>query len=396
MYRRTVVLVAFLLLPVVLVAAQETGSLLELYQTNFSGANQQTKLEILRAAESENGEDLGPFYGQALSYVVSNANRLYQEQELRQIGLIAIRKIADLQYSPAVTNLWRLFEVYQETSARIEMLRVLGPLAEGNQQIADFLTAWVSNQNGLRQAGEEVDLQTLTAAVTALGDIGVGSAVDVLLEVVLIQYPDFVTEAAEASIQSLVEDPLAQASSAITGRDTKGKLKAFEYFLRSDLVPVDQHPELARVALQNALTEVPQEVADRELNRQLRFRAAEVIRNASYGEATRAMIRHFNATVLEYDRRQVTKDRVLEAIAGLGAMGTDSAAERLNDYMDLLNTYTETDRPYDTQIVLATITNLERLSFPSSYNVLFYATLLENYPQRVKDAARQAMRVVRQ
>ena len=96
------------------------------------------------------------------------------------------------------------------------------------------------------------------------------------------------------------------------------------------------------------------------------------------------------------DRERITKNRLLEAIATLGSMGTAEAAERLTDYLELLNTYTEIDRPYDTQIMLATISNLQRLDAPSSYNALFSTTLLENYPRRVRDAAREAMLSVAQ
>ncbi|MCG8478074.1 MAG: hypothetical protein MI724_03190, partial [Spirochaetales bacterium] len=127
-----------------------------------------------------------------------------------------------------------------------------------------------------------------------------------------------------------------------------------------------------------------------------RFAAAEVLRAGEYAEATGEVIRHFNETVLEYDRDRIPKNRLLEAIATLGAMGTPEAATRLTDYLELLNTFTEIDRPYDTQVLLAVITNLEILDSPSSYNALFFTTLLENYPRRVRDAAREAMESVSQ
>ena len=77
-------------------------------------------------------------------------------------------------------------------------------------------------------------------------------------------------------------------------------------------------------------------------------------------------------------------------------MDTDAAAARLTEYLELLNTYTEIDRPYDTQIMLATIANLQLLDRPASYNALFSTSILENYPRRVTDAARQAMQSVAQ
>ena len=46
--------------------------------------------------------------------------------------------------------------------------------------------------------------------------------------------------------------------------------------------------------------------------------------------------------------------------------------------------------------MLAVIQNLQILDVPASYNALFYTTLLENYPSRVRDAAREAMQAVSQ
>jgi len=109
-----------------------------------------------------------------------------------------------------------------------------------------------------------------------------------------------------------------------------------------------------------------------------------------YEPAADALIRHFNLTFQSYDRGIITKTWVLEAIAALGNTGSSAAAARLTQFLDLLNTYTENSRPYDTQITLAVVTNLGRLADLGSYDALFYVTLLD-YPQRVKDAAKSAL-----
>ena len=72
-------------------------------------------------------------------------------------------------------------------------------------------------------------------------------------------------------------------------------------------------------------------------------------------------------------------------------MGTEAAALRLTEYLELLNTYTELDRSSDTQITLATITNLERLANSAAYNALLVASLLENYSGQIRAAAERAL-----
>ena len=369
---------------------------LETFQSNFSSANIQTRLEILRAADAEDPAEFGPLYGQALSFVVSNAEDLTGEPMLREIALKAIDRIDEGAYTPAVNDLWRLFDSYDETSARIEIMGVLGSLATERPQETGYIAEWVATQNKVRQASGDVDLQVLTAAVTALGELGAPVAFEPVLDVILIQYPDFVTDIARAAIDQLEGSPLEQASAAMRDKDVTDKPAAFLFFMGEDYLDDADKPELARIALNDALRVQPNDTREQEALRQLRFAATAVIREAEYDEATNAVIRHFNETVLEYDRGRIPKNRVLEAIAALGAMGTEAASLRLTDYLELLNTYTERDRPYDTQILLATIRNLETLDFPSSYNALFLTQILENYPDRVREAAREAGRAVSQ
>lgn len=381
---------------VVLVSVGAQTDRLETYQANFSSSNLETKLEILRAADNEDATSFGPLYGQALSFVVSNAEDLYTEPLLREIALKAINRIAAGGYTNAVNDLWRLFQLYDETTARIQVLSVIGELAGERPNEIGYLADWVATQNNLIQAGADVDLQVLTTAVEALGNLGSSVAFQPILDVVLLQYPDFVTSVARESIDSLDGVPLELASETIRTKEVLDKGPAFAFFMRDDYLSDPDKLELARITLNNALTGRPTTLDEQEASRQLRFAAATVIREGEYAEATNEVIRHFNETVLEYDRGRVTKNRVLEAIATLGAMGNADAATRLTDYLELLNTYTERDRPYDTQIVLATIRNLEILDSPASYNALFMTQILENYPARIRDAAREAGNAVSQ
>lgn len=369
---------------------------LETYQANFASSNLQTKLEILRAADAEDPVSFGPLYGQALSFVVSNAEDLYSEPLLREIALKTVNRINAGGYTPAVNDLWRLFQLYDETTARIRVLTVLGAIASENPNEIAYLSEWVATQNKLQQAGSRVDLQVLTAAVQALGELGSAVSFAPILDVILFQFPDFVTSEAHIALDKLEGDHLQLASDVIREKDVVNKGTAFQFFMDDEYLAEDQKLELARVTLNDALGSRPMDLQEQEALRQLRFTAIAVIREGAYSEATASVIRHFNETVLEFDRGRITKNRVLEAIATLGAMGNQDAALRLTDYLELLNTYTERDRPYDTQILLATIGNLETLDSPSSYNALFMTTIMENYPSRVRDAAREASITVSQ
>ncbi|MCG8477718.1 MAG: hypothetical protein MI724_01380 [Spirochaetales bacterium] len=386
----------FLIISAIVAPLAAQQDRLETFQASFASSNLQTKLEILRAADGDDPATFGPLYGQALSFAVSNADSLSSEPLLREIALVAVNRIAAGRYEPAVNDLWRLFRSYDETTGRIQILNVLGDLAGANEQTIDFMNAWVETQNNLTSAGTRVDLQVLMAAVEALGRIGSASSFESVLDVILVQYPDFVTETALTALASLDGEPLELATDVIVRKSVSEKRAPFLFLIENDFLQDGDKLELARRTLANALLLRPQELVEQEEARQVRFAAAEVLRAGEYTEATGEVIRHFNETVLEFDRGRIPKNRLLEAIATLGAMGTPEAATRLTDYLELLNTFTEIDRPYDTQVLLAVITNLAILDSPSSYNALFFTTLLENYPRRVRDAAREAMESVSQ
>lgn len=364
---------------------------LQTYQANFATAVPETKLEILRASELEDAATMGPLYQQAISYVVSNAENLFADTVLRQIAVVAIERIAEGDYGPAAPELWRLFREFEETTARVQLLQVIASVSDDPADMAVEINNFLLTQNNLVRAGAEVDLQVTRATAEALGVLGQPSSFPVLVDAIVVQYPDFVTEAARDSLEALDVNRLDQATQVLRSLDAADKPPVFDLFIGDALLTEEQQLEFARVALIDALAASTVNAGEVAALRDVRVRAATVIREGGYGEASRAAIRHFNETVLEFERGRIPASPLLEAIATLGAMGTSEAAARLTDYLGLLNTYTERDRPYNTQIVLAVIRNLELLGDPAAYNALFLTSILENYPSRVRDAARQAM-----
>ncbi|MFW6215283.1 MAG: hypothetical protein ACOC45_04980 [Alkalispirochaetaceae bacterium] len=370
------------------------SSLVERYISNFRNAGLETKMNILDASESEDLEEMAPLYNEALSYLVSNAADIERVTTLQQMSDFVTERLEEAAYAPAAERLWELFRNRRESRARVSMLRAVGAAGEGNEQIVVNLNQWISDQNGNAvAAGGEVDRQVLEQAVVTAGELGSPSTFPILLETRLLQFSNRISDAAEESLASLEGDTVELSIDALDGRDPGEKYEAFDYLIDSDLLTEEERPVVAQAALNQALEATVSDPTISEEIRQLRYDASEVVRQARFGEATRSMIRHFNQTVLEYERGVTTRQRVLEAVSGLGAMDTDEAAVRLTDYLELLNTYTELDRPYDSQIVMEVIANLERLGRPDSYNALFYCTLLD-YPNRVKEAAREAMRAV--
>lgn len=364
---------------------------LETFQANFASANLQTKLEVLRAAEREDAAQFGPLYLQALQYVVSHAGDLQGEPLLREIALVAMNRVQQGEYVPAAWELWRLFLDYPESTARIRILEVLGTIAGEQDRVILGLNDWVRRQHIQYTGGGRPDLQVVAAALGTLGSLASDTSFGVLVDTILLQYPDFVVSVARTGISRLPGDTVDLAFSFIQARPLAERRAALSFFVQGEVLSQEGKMLLAREMLADILGRTSRDAREIAEFREIRYAAARVLRSGEFADATPVVIRHFNETVLDFERRRISSGPLLEAIATLGAMGTEAASERLTAYLRLINTYSETDRPYDTQIVLATIQNLQILGFPGSYDALFYTTLIENYPRRVIEAARQAM-----
>lgn len=395
MSRRAVLLVILVAIAVTGAIAQEPNRALQAYQDRFETSTPEIKLQVLQTADLLPVEELGPLYVQAIQFVLTNANEIDSNIILRDMALFATEKIGEGGYAPATSSLWSLFVEYGDNTSRIAILEVLGAIGVGDAELIIDLNGWVQAQTNLYRGGVLPDQQVYRNAVLALGRLGDTSSFPVLLDVQLAQISDAISAEGRDAMAALPGDRVELASQAINARSLSNRLIALRYFLDDESLTDEQRAQIASAVLAEAVREVVRDPNQLEDQRQLRYRAAQQLIEVPAPEAVETLVRHFNLTFTDYDRGFTTRTWVLEAVAALGNTGTERAAERLTQFLDLLNTYTENDRPYDTQIMLAVIANLERLDNVLAYDALFYVTLLE-YPQRVKEAAVQAINTVSQ
>ena len=389
MKRRVVLMVLALFAAVSGLSAQD-NRVLQAYRDRFGDATPEVKLQILQTADMLSVEELGPLYAQAVRFVLTNADQIGSDVIIRDIALYAVEKIGEAGYTPAVASLWSLFREYVDDTSRLLILNVISGIGRGNAQIVRDLNGWVEAQTNLHRSGVRPDQQVLFAAIRTLGELSDTSSFPVLLNVRLAGISNPISVAANDSMRSLAGDYPQLAIDATNARPVIDRLPALEYFLDDPELSADERGRIATAVLSATTREVVRLPTDVEAQRRVRYRSAGELMNVSYPAATEPLIRHFDLTFSDFGNGRTIKTWVLEAIAALGATGTERAAERLTALLELLNNYTENDRPYDTQITLAVVTNLEDLGYDVAYDALFHATLLD-YPQLVKNAARIAI-----
>ena len=372
--------------------SEEPLSIVDTYLQTFESADLETRLLTLESSLALDAQELLPLYQRALSTTLSDAGLLQSDQNARSILTLTLARLAEARDTSSLPFIWNVFTDIDENTLQIAALNSIRDIG-GTPQTTVDLNAWLASRNSLYLSGAEIDPQIFFAAVEAAGSIGDEATFSIILETRLRNVSLSISEAAERSLSELDIDFVAAAGEAIARYPAQLKIQAYRFFSEFEALNDEQLDEIARLTLATTVSSsTPDRLAQITI-RELQNLAVERVKVSEYAAATNLLIRAFNQTVLAFDRREVVKADLLNVIEALGAMGTESAGRRLAQYLDLLNTFTQTDRPYDRQIVLTVIRSLEQLRFEGAHDELLYVTLLE-YPSTVRDAAQRALEAV--
>ena len=370
--------------------SQEAGELLKTYKRNFAIASLDVKIHILEDASGMDSQEMGPLYLQALDYVLDNFSLIPTDQRFRQLSVVALNQIGNLAYTDARHSVWKIFEMDSETTVRANAMNALGVIGKGDEDIIQNINHWLESQNNIFQTGKIPDLQVIIATVTALGQIGDQSSFPILFSAMNLGYSGDITRQARGALLMTQGDLKDHLLVVIKTRTLPEKKEALIMAVESDRLDDDKKGEVAEFALDVGLHTAASDTLLKATAREIRSIANRALSERRWSKATPLVIEHFDNALLEYDRGISSKGFLLEAIAGLGNMGTHEAAVRLTQYLVLLNSYTEKGLGFDEQIMLAVTSSLGKLGDKTAFDDLLYAQYL-NYNAPVKKAAREAL-----
>jgi len=356
----------------------------------FDSGDNATKRQVMQRAQAQPAGQMAPLYSHALDFFVSNAPQVTGDVNLYQAAIEMANSIAKSGTSADLSQLWNLFQSVPDNTLRIALLNDFGTLGKGDAQTVVNINSWIEREALSAQAGARPDQQVVQAAVDNLSRIADASSFATFLHVILAQISDPLSAAAQKGMFAIKGDTASLAVSAIQRLDISQWDPAATFFLTAADSSESVRQAVAAGVLGLALD---YRTADIDQQLQLRNLRSELVRFLTQHPVTAAapaLVRNFSQTVQEFDRGVTTRDRLLESIASLGASNSEAAAQRLSDFMNLLNTYTQNDRSHDMQVVLAVITALKSLGYQVAYQPLYFATLLK-YPAPVLQAANDAL-----
>jgi hypothetical protein len=370
--------------------AQKPEDLLRSFTRNFAIASLDVKMQIIQDAGNSGYSGLGPLYQQAVDYVLDNFSLIGTDQRFRQLAVLAIDQLASARYTEGKHSVWKLFDTDEDTGVRISCLNAFGTLAQGDEEIIEYINLWLQNQNTVFQTGRVPEMYVVSAAVRTLGELGDQSSFPVLFTTMTVGYTDDISRSARENLYRLDGELKDSMIGILKESDMAEKKLALVISLETDRLKQEEKGEIAQFTMDVGLHTAAVDNPSRQIARDMRYIAAVALAQRKWASATDLVIEHFDTVLLEYDRGVTDKRRVVEAIDCLGAMRTHEAAVRLTQYLVLLNSYTERLREFDNSIVLVVIENLGSLGDKTAFDDLLYAQYL-SYSSEIKKAARDAL-----
>jgi hypothetical protein len=102
------------------------------------------------------------------------------------------------------------------------------------------------------------------------------------------------------------------------------------------------------------------------------------------------VIKQYYRVQKDFQTGTASKDRLLEAIRCLGAMGSSEAAQVLALQLSVFNSETERSGKYDEAVILALINALGEIGDKVAFDYLLYIGYL-SYSEHVQASAREAL-----
>ena len=373
------------------VYSADNPEVVEAFRKNFTRGSLATKVRVLQDSLEYQDADMSPLYLLSLEFIINNSWMLQNDNIGRDLMFYTIRLLGTNGVAESAENLWRFFNLVDDSSLRVEIMSALGDTAEGKLDIIYGINTWLREYNTAFKSGKTPDNKLVAEVVAALGKLGDPTSFPIVFTTGTIGYGQIVNDsAAEAlgKIDGYFTDHIIQV---IRSSIPEEKLAALKAAYSQDNLSRDDKASIAVVALDIGLYSDPVSSNDEKMLRELRYEAVRQITALNWAGVTDNLVKHFDNTVFELEQGLCKKVNLIEAIDALGISGTHDAAVRLTLYLEVLNSYTENGEIVDEQIVLNVIRNLGELGDNTAFDYLLYTGYL-NYSGTVQRAAREALK----
>jgi len=376
-------------------------SVLHSYMQNFSTSDLITKTEILRSVKNDRmmNEHIGIFYEYALSYVLDNYAQIGESVYVNNIinisldGLVTSGRRESLEPQPnpegegsPLDVMWRLFSIYPDSKTRAELLIAMGILGKGNRTITRNINNYLMEKTQTFRSGSSVDYSIISACITAIMELNDSSSYPVLFACICAGYPEVIYSEAYGAFELIHGSQFQFLSGVIENRPPIEKFAAFRTGINSTSLALSERGQLAELALVMSIEENGENIDMTEM----RYAAVAVLTSYRWTRANASAIRHYYRVQTDYQNDAAFKERFIEAIAFLGAVGNSQAALILCLQLGLINARMESSSLFDAEITMAIVQALGLIGDNAAFDHLLTVKNL-SYPENIKAAAQEAI-----
>ena len=286
----------------------------------------------------------------------------------------------------AAQDLWQSIVLSSDTDKIVGLIIDLGSLGKGNQEVVENINNYLMELNNLFISGNMVDYSIVSACITALMELGDSSSYPVLFSVLIADYPEVIAFEAFGALDLISGNLHRFLLGVMETKPSAEKFVALKTGIDGRQLTVSERGQLAELALELSITTAGD---DADLIA-MRYAAVTALTELGWKRANALAIRHYYRTQADFMQGTVSKDRFIEAILCLGAVGDSDAALALVLQLGLINARTERTGIFDSEITMAIIRALGNIGDNAAFDHLLNASYL-SYDEDITSAATEAI-----
>jgi len=309
--------------------------------------------------------------------LVFSASLIYGDSQDEEIDISDIKD---------ASSLWKLFLDTPDSKTGADILIKLGALGKGNKSVIDNLNNYLMGKNLLFRSGESVNYTLVSACISAIMDLGDSSSYPALFSILSAGYPEVIASEAQGALEVIPGNLYQFLINVIFYNHPEEKFIAFRIGANSDRLNVPQQGQLAELALEQGLN-ADEENIDMAA---MRYSAVLLLTQLNWTRANSLAIRNYYRVQTDFLHNLAPKERFIEAIECLGAVGNSDATSILGLQLGLINARMERTGSFDGEITLAVVQALGNIGYNAAYDQLLYIGNL-SYSEEIQAAAREAV-----
>ncbi|MCL2722186.1 MAG: hypothetical protein FWD47_12730 [Treponema sp.] len=287
-------------------------------------------------------------------------------------------------------DLWRIFLENPDSEISADILITLGLIGKGDRSVIENLNNYLLGKNILVKSGAAVHYSIVSACITALMELGDSSSYHALFSAYCAGYPEVIANEAYGALEAIPGNLFQFFLSILWNNPPDEKYAAFRAGINSERLNLSERGQLAEVALEQSLLSAEENFDITSM----RYNSVLTLTDLKWTRANPLAIRHYYRVQSDFLQNAVLRNRYIEAINCLGAVGNSQAALVLGLQLGLLNSRINLTGNFDGDIVLAVIRALGSIGDNAAFDNLLYVSDLP-YPEYIQAAAREAINRLR-